>query len=394
MQGGYTIDMKVFYIVALLVLIWFTLTDKRGKLFPVALVVAVMTIIYAFCVDVSDLGYYHSFYDTISYDNIIYINFNASSVVFSYIFCFLKQLGLSFAAAKAVLFGVLMIASLVSLNKQTDISFMVIFYAVIIFFFDVVQMRFFVAEMLLLIGLHFLLENKRVAFIICILLIAYTHTMLAIFGLLILIPTKKVISRRKAKMLFGLSFLLIIFGALNGGIIELFQQIVSSIEIFSEYAGYMVLKVRNGYILYIIYQVANIVLAYHLNKIMNDNAESIERDSLIYRFNNLNYNVQIIGILFVIATMVDINFSRYFRIFTIINLLTLGVYKRERYNSMVDYEINSEQPKFGVIRLDKDEEFELIIFIIIVVMWFIGETYINHSMSNIAEKVFAGFRIL
>ena len=92
--------------------------------------------------------------------------------------------------------------------------------------------------------------------------------------------------------------------------------------------------------------------------------------------------------------MVDINFSRYFRIFTIINLLTLGVYKRERYNSMVDYEINSEQPKFGVIRLDKDEEFELIIFIIIVVMWFIGETYINHSMSNIAEKVFAGFRIL
>ena len=167
--------------------------------------------------------------------------------------------------------------------------------------------------------------------------------------------------------------IILVFGVAGKSLINYLQSAVAAISLFDEYSHKLEQTVAYGYLLYLIYQVANIIIAYICYK----NEGCIEDEQYPYQklFNRYNYVFQIVGLLFVIPAMININFGRYIRVMTIINLVNLAFYVFT--TSKVLY---TKKRRLHFLLLMS--------YISHGVLWVFGESFVNGTYPYILETVF------
>lgn len=337
-------------------------------------VICYLLLAYVFAFNTSNYDYdaYYDFYNSMGHGQMEYITNNANtSPLFSYSMFFLKGIGADYNIYRLVMFILLSMPFIVILRNKVDFGIIASGYGLVIFFFDLVQVRFIWAEYLLLIGLLFLSSGKRINYLILLAIGSLFHSMIAVFAVFAFVPTSEKVLKKLSKIAPYFIVGVLVVSVLGKSIIENLQSMVLSISIFGEYGHYLEKSVNYGYLLYVIYQTAGILQA----RLCYNNVNMIREASILpNNIIRLNYMIQIVGFLFVIPAMLDVNFSRYIRILFIINLITLSVFMWYGRKSM--------------FKLNKIRNLMFLYFIGLNFMWFIGETFANKAYPGIKEEVF------
>ncbi len=368
---------KAFYFTLLVIVgVLPFLTKKRvpGLAFICFILLA---IVFAFNTDNNDYEAYYSMYASIRPGQLEYITADAeTSPLFSYSMLLFKMLGLSFNFYRLFMF--LLVAAVLYLLLNNRIRWELIWagYGIVIFFFDLVQIRFAFAEFLLLISLFFLVKGKRLLFVALVLLASLFHNMILPFLLFAFVPVYEKSIQVVSKVAPYLVVIILIASIAGKSIIFQLQIIVSMLPIFDEYSNKMEQTVSYGYLLYLIYQTANFVIAkicYNNVSLITEKRYSFQKDFVYF-----NYMIQIIGFLFVIPAMININFGRYIRVFTVINLCNIGIFSFATTRLLFGRRARLRALLFAA-------------FISLGVLWIIGESYVNGAYPDIVEAVFNSF---
>ena len=339
-----------------------------------------MVVLFSFSVNIPDYSAYKYFYDNNGDIKLLFINGETSSVVFSYYALFFKNLGLNYDFFRLITFSVISIISFLFLKNKIEVGLLVCAYALVPFFFDMCQVRFFLSEIFCFWAIYALTYNRRVFFFILIGLATYIHSMNVLWLLVYFIPlnlewTPKTL--KKSFVTIGVFFLLLFASA---PLIGYLQNIVSWFVFFNEYSRYMEMSVRYGYLLYVGYQIINVIVAVSL---LLDVLQLKTIGLWQKKITTLNYFVQIFGILFIILTMMNVNFSRYFRMLFILNALAFSAVSFSRNQSGF---INKT-----IIEKRSNQVMNAILYSLMIGIWLFGEIKVNGSFVNILNTIDQNF---
>lgn len=329
-----------------------------------------MSYLFAFNTQNNDYEAYLSFYNSLGSGNLTYITNNSeSSPLFSYSALFFKKLGFDFNGYRLAMFVIIACMFGWRFRDRANFGVFISMFALIIFFFDLVQIRFAFSEFLVLLGLADLVQNKRIQFVIWIVIASLFHNMNLVFLLFIFIPSIEnhlpIIEKY-----FPFIYPLLLIGSVMAEPLILLQQAVSSMSMFDEYSRYVEREVRYGYLIYIGYQFMNIMLA---KTTYNKFTIDLIRYPFQYKMNKLNYLIQLVGILFVIPTMLNVNFSRYLRELYLMNAINLSCV-------LYAIDINSVEKN--------DRRYYSLVAMAVIAVWLIGELYANGSYTTIRQYIF------
>lgn len=362
------------YLYYTLILITFVsvLQSRRKTSFSQVLLLIIVFCIFAFSKNISDQVSYAAFYDNNSFSNIQYINYNESSILFSLFAATAKAIGLDFLGFRIILFAISCLVCILVYRRCTSLGMLLVAFSAIPLFFDMIQIRFFCAEVVLIVALSALSNGKKLVYIMLVLLASLFHSMIIVLLIFAILPQKQVIVKDKTKQ--GLLVILVLlFSFMGRNVLPLISSFVLNFGVFDEYSGYMTMTVRNGFLLYFSYQLLNIVLANRIHKEFMDKNDVPEWN---VKFDIINNNIQLVGLIFVVFTLININFCRYFRLFMIINSIDLSslYYVNRSMGAKRDYRIKAS--------------YSALLFLVVLIVWLLGESFINHSFINIISEFF------
>lgn len=334
-----------------------------------------MTYIFAFNTDNNDYDAYYSFYNGLKWGVMDYITGDAeTSPLFTYSGMLIKSIGFDFNFYRLLMFCSFMFLFQRTFARRATIGVLLASYGIVVFFFDLVQLRFTFAQFLFLIGVYFLSFGRRWWFVAMTIVASLFHTMMLPFLIFAFVPFKEENQAKIIKIMPYVVVGVVVASVAGKAVIVKLQHMVAYISMFDEYASKMEQTVNYGYLLYVFYQTVNIWVArdlYRHPKLLGNTSYSFSRE-----FIRMNYMVQIIGFLFVIPAMININFSRYMRVLFLVNMIAYSVYYYAARNNLFT----------GNTRL----RFRLILdFIGINFTWIVIESYANGAYGTIRQFVFA-----
>lgn len=367
---------EVIYFFLIIILgIYSFFVRRPNNVLPVVCLI-LMAFIFAFNTDNNDYDAYYSFYNSVKLGEADYINYNSnSSAFFSYSMAFLKSLGVNFNFYRLIMFILLILPIILLFKNKLNWGIVVSGYGMVMFFFDLVQLRFTWAEYLLFIGIFFLITGRRLWYVIFVIAGSLFHSMVLPFAFFAILPTSNKASSIFTKIAPIIIVVVVAASILGRSVIENLQNTVAAISLFDEYDRYMEQNVSYGYLLYVVYQLFNILLARFCFKHERTEADS----SIAFSFNKLNYLIQIVGFLFVIPAMLNVNFSRFIRVLYLINCLNLACCFKMNKSYIF---------KKSSLRLEY-----FLLFVCVNVIWVVGETFANGAYPMIKERVFSSLNV-
>ena len=254
-------------------------------------------------------------------------------------------------------------------------------YGLIPFIYDLVQIRFFIAESLVLFAMCFLLEKKYLVFALLCVTSLYFHSMLSICFLIFFVPRDFILSQKASKRLLLVGCALACVCLISNPVVDFIKTFVSGFSAFNEYHRYLETSdVKLGFLLYVFYQTLNVLVAYYLNaKVSNKLLLPVWN----MRLNTLNYNIQLIGVLLVVLSMININFSRFFRMLLMLNILN--------FSSLLYLEnrcfVLGGKNDANLLCMDRNRLLNAFCAIFLIVGWIVGESFINQSYITILQSL-------
>lgn len=336
---------------------------------------ALMAFLFAFSTDTPDYEPYHDFYRFATWENIDNINSSIDSPLFSASVLMMKSIGADFNVYRLLMFLLLSFPLWLSLRGIFEFGPFIGGYGLIMFFFDLTQLRFAFAEYVLLLALFYLIKGRKMVFVTLVVVAALFHSMVIPFVLFAFIPSEGKFYDFVSKVIPYIIIGIFVASLVGRTVIETLQQTVAAISYFDEYGRYMeeAEGMRYGYVLFAIYQSAHIWIARYFfrhQSLVGNFSNKIQEN-----FNRINYLIQMVGFLFVIPAMLNVNFSRYIRIMFIINLINicLFIYAAKKRTAFIN---------------TKEKNVMLLYFVGVNLMWVLGETMVNGSYSIIIEHMF------
>ena len=336
-----------------------------------------MIYIYSFNTDNNDYEAYYDLYTNIRPGKMEYITSDAeSSPFFSYSMMAIKYLGVNYNMYRMLILLIFWGAFGYFFRNMIEWGILVAGYGIVVFFFDLVQVRFAFSEYLLFIALYFLVQGHRWVYCIIVFIAALFHSMILPYLVFAFLPLHEHIICRVSKTAPYIVLTILMASIVGRSVIENLQTIISMIPIFDEYSNKMEQTVSMGYLLYLIYQTANLFVAhfcFHKNSLID-----VRHYSFHKKFNQFNYMIQIVGLLFVIPAMLNINFGRFIRIMLIINLINISLFFFAIRAILFTCRTRMRLLLMGY-------------YVSLGVLWIIGESFINGTYPYILESVFGSF---
>lgn len=332
--------------------------------------------LFSFSVNIPDYSAYKSFYDQNGEATLLFVNGDSSSIFFSYYALFLKNMGLNYDMFRLFTFFIVSAITFSLLKDKIEIGLFVCAYAIVPFVFDLVQIRFFLSEVLCFWAIFLLAKGQRLGFIILICMATFVHSMNCLFAFLLLVPLDlKWYSKffQKPYMVMAFFSTICLFSV---PFVTALQSLSAKIMFFNEYKHYLEVSVRYGFVLYIVYQVFNVAFALFTHHRLS---QLFVIPLFHKRIDTLNYIVQIVGILFIILAMLNVNFSRYFRIFFILNMLNFSsfVYLQNYFGKNDEAKLEHVSSKIT----------NVVFYTAMLGIWLVGETTANHAYVKIINSV-------
>lgn len=338
--------------------------------------------IFSFNTDNNDYIPYKTFYDGYSYSGFSYITNNSnSSPLFSVSVKLGRLLGLDFNFYRLFIFLIISLIFYFVLRKHIEFGCFLILYSIFPFFLDLVQLRYFLSVGCIFFAIICLLNEKKVLFLILTIVSSLFHSMNIVFIFLLFLPFGKKLPSKFSKILCGIAVLIVCLRSAQLSVVNILINNLNRISFFDEYRHYLDSSVKNGYLLYFIYQIFNIVFAYYIDMRLQKETEINEFQQKIVNF---NLNFQLMGMLFVILTTININFSRYFRVIYIINAVAFSALLYQVKTNKKSEVVKNDRSGHLIIRNYK----EILCCIGWVLIWILGENTINGSLPNIMNRVF------
>ncbi len=335
-----------------------------------------LVLLFSFSVNMPDYVAYKYFFDYNGDPDVIFVNGDSSSILFSYYALLLKSIGLNYDIFRLVTFVAIACVSFFFVKNRIEIGPFLCAYALIPFVFDLAQVRFFLSEALCFWALCFLLKKNRKSFLILVCTASLIHSMNCVWLLLFFVPIDFEWDFEKNKKSWALILFFSIICFVYSPFIQFLQRITSQISLFGEYQHYMELSVRYGFLLYVGYQINNVLFASFIHY-------KVTKLPMIplwnKRLDSLNYFVQITGILFIMLTMINVNFSRYFRMFFLLNALSFSslIFLQRCGGHGFNCKKDCVSNKLS----------NALFFVLFVGVWLVGETCVNHSYVTILNAV-------
>ncbi len=360
--------------------------DYKGFLWLCFLVCSVMGVFFSFSYGNPDYLAYYSFFNEVSFDHFVFINGDPSSYLFSWLNVVLKEIGCDFNAFRLIVFVMIALLFFCFFYKKIEIGLFLLIYGVVPFIYDLVQIRLFIAEALVLFAMNFLLKKNYFLFVLFYIVAIYFHSMVSVCFLIFFVPRNFILSRKARKMLLFVSCVLVCVCFIGNPIIDIVKTFVSSLPSFNEYHRYFETSdVKLGFLLYAFYQMLNVLVAYYLNI-------QVTKKTFLpvwnMRLNTLNFNVQIVGILFVVLTMININFARFFRMFLMLNVLNFSslLYLEKKVLTL-----NNVYCEKYLCLNSRNKTLNFVGVSLLIVCWIMGESLVNHSYVTILQSLKFGF---
>ena len=373
--------MLYLFFVIILVLLLSLLMGYRNQYWLCFFSALCMAVLFSFSVDIPDYSAYKYFYDNNGVPKILFVNYDSSSLLFSYYAYILKFIGLNYDFFRLATLSIVCLTAYILLKNRIELGVLICAYAPCIFFFDLAQIRFFLSEFICFIAAFFLLKKNRVAFLLLLSCAIFIHSMNILWIFLLILPLDLEWNEKNLKKSLALIPCFFTVCLLSKPVIVFLQENIFRISFFSEYVNYMEVSVKFGFLLYLGYQLANVLLAIyvHYKMLLMPYVPLWHK-----RLNSLNYIVQIIGVSFVVMTMINVNFCRYFRMLYVLNMLNFAslIFIQEK-NKILQKKICLSNKLANVI-----------MFFLLTGIWVFGETNINHAYVSIltaVDKYFPSF---
>jgi len=229
-----------------------------------------------------------------------------------------------------------------TIKKYSDnCHYVYFFYMLYAMFFDVVQIRNFMAISIVIFAIRFLIKDgmqNKVKYIICILLATSIHS--ASIFYLILIFIKKDKSNIFTKMVICITFIFCLITFINGNSLPFIGQIAQSIN-SDKISGYLESKSGYGFVFPFCLQIFNFTMIFFARKIMrssnkeyrnyeiNNQKNTINNESENKRnrmsFVDLIFWINFMSFLFLPLYMMSSTFYRMIRNYTILNLIACSL---------------------------------------------------------------------
>lgn len=372
--------MITLYYILILILAISLIMGYKGTWWLWTFIFGVAIYMFSFSVGNPDYPAYKFFYETISAGKVSYINGDASSAFFSYINLLFNKLGFDFNQFRLSLIFSIFLTFFILFRNKIEMGVFLVCYAPVLFFFEMVQIRFFLAVFFCLLALYNLLFERKIVFLLLMLCGIYFHSMVIVCFALVLLPRNRIISKKTMKICFVIVLLLFSLLSFSSSLIPFLQKIIGNVAMMNEYNRYLDVSVHNGYLLYVGYQLIGLLLAFYTNNM-------VLKQKCIplwnFRLNSINFNVQVLGVFFIIFMMINPNFSRYFRMFYVLNVIN--------FSSLVFLENNlcttcSIHDFFKCAR-NRNRYMNIFLLFLLIVTWWIGESFINHSYVTIINSI-------
>ena len=341
--------------------------------FMVVISLLMMSYVFAFNTDNNAYDAYYNFYNYCTFDHLDYINNSPSSALFSYSVALANFIGLNFNLYRLAVFCGIFFLFFYNIGNQISSGVLLFSYGLILFFFDLVQIRFAIAEFMLLYGFLQLFNGKKYRFLIFVAISTFFHSMNVVFVVFFVLSWLEKMSFIFEKYFYCILLFILSSSIASAPIISAMQETVALIAQFDEYEHYMEQEVRYGFLLYVVYQIAGVFLARANAKCVNQ-----ETNNIVSKFVHTNYIVQMVGLLFVYPAMLNINFSRFMREFFILNVICFSV--------IVMYNQTS-----GIVNR-KNYKMSVLYYMLILFVWITGEMFVNGSFNTITTMVFDSFK--
>ena len=339
----------------------------RSKFLPIIMLV-VMGYIFAFNKDNNDFDAYYQFYNSCS-SVTDFINDSSSSLFFTYSVLVAKNIGLDFFQYRLIVFLIIVILLFQQLKNKVSGGVLLLSYGLIIFFFDLVQIRFAISQFLLLLGFFKLAEGRRNLFLLYLICATFFHSMNVVFAIFYFVDILRKYYSFFEKYTYYILLAILTTSVISAPIISAIQATVAMIPQFAEYEHYMEQEVRYGFLLYVVYQIMAVLLAKSSIKTLK-----YQTHAFTYRLLQNNFLIQIIGLLFVYPAMLNINFSRFMREFYIFNMICFAIV------------IFLNNKRYIISR--KNYQKALLYYFVTFFLWILGETIVNGSYNTITTLVF------
>lgn len=366
----------VFFYFSIVIIIGIIVIAKSDSKLLNLICFLLLAYVFSFNTDNNDYEAYLDFYNIVEVGRINYITNDAeTSPLFSISMMLGKYLNMNFDIYRLFMFIICSLGIYTVVKDKICFGPFLFAYSLIIFFFDLVQIRFAFSEFFILYGvLSFLVLEKKIPYVLCVLLASLFHSMNVIFIIFLLFPYIENKINKIEKIIPWFFMGIIVFAIAGSSIILSVQNTASKFHLFSEYNRYLEQEVRYGYILYIAYQLGNYMFARYMNYSIKYNVNQFNYQ---HKLSAINYLIQTTGILFIIPTMLNVNFSRYMRVLLIINLFTFCA---------IIFATLKKEKRFSTINRKA-----IFMYLVIIAMWYIGETFANGAYLNIVERVFSSF---
>lgn len=301
--------MLIFFYLSLIAINFFLfITNKKSKMVSIFSTVFIFLLMQGNSYN-ADYKNYEFFYLNQSFPHSIEKGFVAVSNWFS-------SQNLNYNIFLLFLFIILFILSIYILHKYIkNYNFLIVCYSSYLMFFDTVQIRFFIVEIAYLYLLYFLSENKKMYFVVTILIASMFHrTILVYLPLYLIFFLKKRKSKSILKYLFCVIILFCFIIFLNGNKVPFIDDIIKLIlDDSSQKNIYFETVTRLGFILTFICYFVNVFIS----KIAYDFTRKSFNSSIYnkyVKFSRIVYLANLFSCFTLPLLMLNNNFLRFVRI--------------------------------------------------------------------------------
>ncbi len=366
--------MNLLYIFIVTLLIFDVIVSKKSS-FSLILACLIALLLFSFTRGIYDQPAYLEYYEQISMNNIIFINGSSSSFLFALTNLIGKIFLLNFDLFRLALMTTVFFVVKKVFADKINLIVLMLFYLTTLFIFDCIQIRYFMSTLFLILGINFLMYKKNFMFLLMLLISIFFHSINLIFIILFLVAVENKFSNIIRKSIFLLGGFCILIFWINENTLISIMNCMKIVPFLKEYLNYLTIKVNNGFVIYVVYFLINFSMAIY----MDSKLSKIDTPIWTRKFNVFNYNIQVISILFVILTMIDINFSRYFRVFLLISIINFSSYFKIMYSNTSQYAVTKNCIK------------DFLIFGISICIWCISETIFNTAFGNVLNQLLSYF---
>lgn len=304
--------------IVFMLLVFFGMFCKKSKWYNFLIIIFIATITYL-GENVADLENYQRAYNHIANGNF----YNDLGIGWYYLCQFSAKLNLTYIQFKTILvvISIILINNSISFFMQSKYNKPIIWVSYLIFplLLDCIQIRFFIAEAIVLFAMRYLISNKKIdiiKYILFVLMASTIHSSVLIYLIFLLY---KVLGRYESKYIAIMAVIMILFLVFKQNIIKLCSLFINEQRINRYFYSTDALGIK-GIIIY----VCIILVFCYISKMILKKVKSIDLNNEQIKFYEFNNKLNILISIVLVFSIFDPNFFRLQRIMWVLLYISVA----------------------------------------------------------------------